>query len=329
MHVLVIGGTRFVGYQLTWRLVAAGHRVTLLNRGRNPDPFGARVERLVADRTTPAFAHALEGRSFDAAVDFAAYTAGDARQAAAVLGGRVGHYVFISTGQVSLVRESSPWPAREEDYEGPLLPEPGDPSDREEWRYGVEKREAEDALAEAHRVAGFPATRLRLPMVNGERDHFRRIEGYLWRLLDSGPILLPDGGTHPVRHVYSGDVVKAITRILGDAATFGQAYNLSQEEMPTLAELTALLAEGLGARVQQVSVSRSQLAAAGLDPVEVSPFSGRWMSRLDPAKARSELGFQPEPLACYLQKIVASFLNHPPAAPPPGYARRDAECRLV
>ena len=40
MHVLIIGGTRFVGYGLVWRLLARGDRVTVLNRGTMPDPFG-------------------------------------------------------------------------------------------------------------------------------------------------------------------------------------------------------------------------------------------------------------------------------------------------
>ncbi len=33
MNVLIIGGTRFVGRALAWRLIAQGDRVTLLNRG--------------------------------------------------------------------------------------------------------------------------------------------------------------------------------------------------------------------------------------------------------------------------------------------------------
>ena len=44
MHVVVIGGTRFVAYLFSWRLLAAGHCITLLNRGTRPDPFGDRVE---------------------------------------------------------------------------------------------------------------------------------------------------------------------------------------------------------------------------------------------------------------------------------------------
>lgn len=37
MHMLIIGGTRFVGYQLVWRLLAAGHHVTMLNRSSRSD----------------------------------------------------------------------------------------------------------------------------------------------------------------------------------------------------------------------------------------------------------------------------------------------------
>ncbi len=329
MKVLIIGGTRFVGYDLTWRLLAAGHTVTLFNRGSRPDPFGPRVERLRGDRTTAEFPRLLARRKFDAAVDFLAFHAEDARRAVSVLGGRVGHYVMISSGQVYLVREACPQPAREADYDGPLMPEPADPADRDEWAYGVGKRECEDALAEAWSASRFPGTRLRLPMVNGERDHRRRLESYLWRLLDGGPVLLPDGGERPTRHVYAGAVTRAIVGLLGNGTTFGEAFNLAQDETPTLAGLLTTVAELLGAPARLVSVSAARLREAGLDPVRISPFSGRWMSFLDPARAKAELGFRHEPLRSYLDKIVASFLAHPPAAPPESYGDREAERRLA
>jgi nucleoside-diphosphate-sugar epimerase len=331
MHILLIGGTRFVGYQLAWRLLAADHQVTLLNRGHTPDPFGQRVERLVADRTTPDFERVLAGRSFDAVVDFAGYSGADARQSIATFGNeRVGHYIVISTGQVYLVREGCPRPAQESDYDGPLLPEPtNDHYDQAEWRYGIDKRAMEDALAAAWVEHRFPATRLRLPMVNGERDHFRRLESYLWRILDGGPLLLPDGGTHLTRHVYSGSVAQAIMGLLDQTATFGQAYNLCQDETPTLAALLTTLTELAGAPARLVPVPASELAASNLNPADVSPFSDPWMSLLDPSKAKAALGFQHEPLRHYLEKIVTCFLNHPPAAPPANNAQRQAELALA
>lgn len=337
MHVLVIGGNRFMGALLTWRLLYGGHRVTLLNRGLRSDPFGGRVERLIADRTSADFERVLAGRTFDAAVDFAAYSEDDARQVVKVLGeGRVGHYIFMSTGQVYLIREPRPEVATEEDYDGPLMERPHDPVDKHEWDYGKGKRNAEDALAAAWAESGFPATRIRMPMVNGERDYRRRIEGYLWRLLDGAPVIVPDGGDAPVRHVYGGEVVRAITGMLGNKDTFGKAYNISQQETPTLRELLLMLADLLGARgpgsarkVELVSIPSADLIAAGLVPGQVSAFSSKWMSFLDPTRARDELGFTHEPLAAYLGRIAASFQAHPPAEPPESYARRAREVALA
>ncbi len=329
MKALVIGGNRFLGHELALRLVAAGHAVTVFNRGTLADALGSRVERLRGDRKTADFERLLAGRSFDAAVDFAAFDAADGRRAAEVLTGRVAHYVAVSTGQVYLVRAACPRPARESDYEGALLEAPQDAFDRGQWDYGMHKRGLEDELARAFRERGFPATRLRIPMVSGERDHFRRVERYLWRLMDGGPLLLPGGGGHLTRHVYSGSVVKAILALLGNTASFGRAYNLAQDETPTLVELLTTLAAALGARPRFVDASHESLAAAGLDPLLLSPFSGRWMSFIDPGLAKAELGFRHEPLASYLDKIVTSFLANPPQAPPPGYEHRATETRLA
>ncbi len=322
MRVLVVGGTRYVGYELTWRLLLGGHQVTLLNRGRTPDPFGDRVERLRGDRRT-GFARLVAGRRFDAAVDFAAYEERDVRGAIDALD--AGHYVFISTGQTYLVREGCPLPARESDYDGPVMAKPDDPRDHWDWEYGVGKRACEDALQAAWDAKRFPGTRVRIPIVNGERDPTRRLEGYLWRLLDGGPLLLPDGGRALLRHVYSGDVVRFLLRVLGDGTTHGQAYNVCQEEMLPLRELVGLLADALGARPRLVDVPAQAIEAAGLEVKAVSPFTTRWTSRLDPTRARMELGFQPRPLPDAIDVIVRAFLAHLPDAPPEGYAGRPAE----
>jgi nucleoside-diphosphate-sugar epimerase len=240
--------------------------VTLFNRGRIADPFGHRVERLTGDRQTDDLRRLLSGRSFDVVYDFAAYVAADVGGILDLCtGGRAGHYVLISSGQVYLVREDCPFPAREPDYDGPLVARPEDAADRAEWDYGVGKRACEHLLAEEWERSRFPATRIRIPMVEGERDHLRRLEGYLWRILDGCPILIPDGGTNPVRHVYVGDVVRALVRLAGHGPAFGRAFNLSQEETPTLVELLATIADLMGARPCFVPVSRAELAAAGLD----------------------------------------------------------------
>jgi nucleoside-diphosphate-sugar epimerase len=332
MDVLLIGGTRFLGPLLVLRLLAGGHRVTILNRGTMPDPFGAfspRLERLVADRRSPELARVLHGRTFDAVIDFAAYERTDALGAVEALRGRTGHYFFIGTGQVYLVREGCPRPATEGDYAGPLLPRPDGPPDLDQWSYGMGKRDCEDALVQAWEKERFPATRLRIPVVNGERDDRRRIEGYLFRMLDGGPLIVPDGGAQQTRHVYGGEVVRAIVSMLGRSETLGGAYNLCQEETPTVRDLLATVAEIVGASPRFVTMSSDELLAAGLPPAQISPYSTRWTSFMDPGKARAQLGFQHVPLADYLARIVAAFLARPPAEPPPSYLHREKELQLV
>jgi len=331
MNLLIIGGTRFVGYLLAWRMLARGHRVMLFNRGNLPDPFGDRVTRLPGDRTTQDFQRLLAHKQFDAVIDFAAYTGADAQSAVDTLAGNIGHYVFISTGQVYLVRQNAPRPARESDYDGPVMPEPPENHpDRNDWNYGIYKRAAEDVLMRAQATREFPETRLRIPMVNGERDFYRRIENYLWRLLDGGPLLLPDVGPQICRHVYGWEVIRAIELVLGNSQTHGKAYNICQQEQLPLADLLALFAKLLGTPAPHlVSIAPQALAAGNMPLKSVSPFSDTWMSHLDPALAQRELGFTHEPLERYLDKIVTSFLAQPPSDKPPGYARRAEELQLA
>ncbi len=319
MKVLVIGGTRFLGVHLTWRLLGRGHQVTLLNRGRIPDPFGPRVERLTADRGTDAFDDLLAGRKFDAVVDLALYTADEARRTVKVLLGNAGHYLMISTGQVYLVRDGYRWPAREDDYPGPVIPPPTDADDFDDWKYGVDKRAAEDVLA----ASSLPVTRIRVPMVHGVGDYHRRIEGYLWRLLDGAPVLIANP-LGPARHVYAPAVAEFICDHLGDGRTFGEAFNLAQDEALTVKDWVEKIAACAGSRSRLQTVSREDLVARGLEPTHVSPFSGTWMSCLDSTKAKVTLGFRHPPMEQWLPGIVHTMMSRPGPAPE-GYARRKEE----
>lgn len=325
MHVLIIGGTRNLGHLLATDLLAAGEQVTVLNRGRTPDELPPAVRRLRADRTDPRQMRlALGGDRFDAVVDTTLYTGPDASAIAELLRDRVGRYVFLGTGQVYLVTVNAPRPSREEDYDRPLLTEPpaGTP-DHEAWRYGIEKRDAEDALAAAYASTGFPYVSLRLPMVNGERDHYERIRNYLARLDDGGPILVPEGPALSVRHVYSGDVVRAIRQVLGGAGAVGAAYNISQPETLSLVELLQLLGDIASRPVRLLTVPRAVLESESLLP-HCSPFSGRWMSELDNRRSIAALGLSYTPLREYLARIVAHHraLGSPV---PAGYAQRPRE----
>lgn len=326
MKVLILGGTRFVGRLLAWRLVAMGCRVTMFHRGTRVVPFADRVETLLGDRATGVLPSLIKGRDFDATVDFGAYVPGDVEPLVdTVARSALGHYVLISTGQVYLVREGCPRPAREVDYDGPVMARPEDEVDGPQWDYGFGKRQCEDLVSHERGRA----TRVRIPVVNGAGDYHRRIESYLWRLLDGAEVLLPDGGEAPMRHVYAEDVARAVAGMLGDERTFGQAYNLSQDETPTLRDLLERMAWRVGAPAKLVSVPREAVESAGLVTRDLSPFSQRWMSDIDPSRAKAELGFVHTPLWEYLDRVVAAFLAHPPGDRPEGYAHRPREVELA
>jgi nucleoside-diphosphate-sugar epimerase len=326
MHILIIGGTRNMGLALVNELSQAGHRVTVFNRGKTPDSLPDDVERLRGDRTDPAqLQAALAARSFDAVVDMVLYKGNEAETITQLLNGRTGHYIFVSTGQVYLVRQGIERPFSEDDYAGRLMPAPKLESyGYAEWLYGKEKRDAEDALARAWESQHFPYTSLRLPMVNSPRDHFARLYGYILRLQDGGPILVPETPDYPLRHVYADDVVRAIKRVLENGLGKGRAFNLSQDETVTLDQFLHILGDLLGAAPTIVHLRRSLLEANGFLP-DCSPFSDRWMSELDNIRSKAELGVTYTPLRDYVAALVNYYAANPLSHKPVGYRRRPAE----
>lgn len=328
-RVLLIGGTRNLGPALAAEFLRGGHALTILNRGVTADDLPPEVRRLRADRSdAAALRRALGAESFNLAVDTTLYNGPDARAIASILDGRVGRYVFLSSGQVYLVRGDLPRPFVEEQYEGPVMPAPpAGTHDFEEWRYGAEKRDAEDALFEAHRERGFPVTVLRLPMVNSERDHYDRIRGYMARLRDGGPILIPDGPHLALRHVYGGDVVATIARLLETDAGLGRAYNIAQDETLTIEEFLGLLAGLVVGELRLLRVPRPRLESLGLLP-DCSPFSERWMSELDNRRAKRDLDLSVTALPIYLKRLVEHDAGRRFPSPP-GYARRSEELSIA
>lgn len=326
-NILVIGGTRNMGHQLVTRLVEEGHHVTILNRGMSEDDLPAHISRLRADRTNAQqMRRALLAKSFDVVVDFVMYNGREAQIILETLAQQTDHYIFVSSGQVYLVREDIERPFKEQDYAGRLIPAPKNNTYAyEEWSYGMEKRAAEDTFSAS---VGFPYTALRLPMVNSERDQMRRFYGYLLRLRDGAPIIAPQTPNYPLRHIYGGDVVNAITRLIETGAGKRQAFNLSQDETVTLDEFLGITAGLLGVPAPRiVRMKHSELEAAGLLP-DCSPFSDRWMSELDNTISKTQYGMTYTPLATYLKNIIAYYHDNPPAMPL-AYKRRNAEIHMA
>jgi nucleoside-diphosphate-sugar epimerase len=326
---LVIGGTRNLGPAIVQALLQRGDRVTVFNRGQTPDNLPAEVERLRGDRCDPRqLKQILGSRSFDLVVDTTLYTGPEAEAVVEVFASRIERYIFLSTGQVYLVRIGLERPYKEEDYPGSVMPAPPrDDGQYESWLYGIDKRAAEDVFLRAWRESKFPFTSLRLPMVNSERDHYDRIYGYFLRLKDGGPVLVPDEEGLPLRHVYGDDVARAIAQLSAGKDGKGCAYNLSQDETFSLQEFLQMLAGMMNAPLRIVRVPREMLEQQGLLP-DCSPFSGRWMSSLDNRKSKAELGIAYTSLHTYLNKLIRHFAAAPQREIV-GYKQRARELELA
>jgi nucleoside-diphosphate-sugar epimerase len=165
------------------------------------------------------------------------------------------------------------------------------------------KRAAEDA-ARAHRL---PLTALRVPIVHGLGDPEQRLLVYLARALDGGPVLLPEGGVRPVRHVFAEGVIDAILALLGAPDALG-AFHQTQDETPSLAELVGHLFTRIGRTPDIVPIERQAIADAGLSVRDVSPLSGRWASFLDPSRLRAR-GIGHPPLGEMIAALVHGQLS--------------------
>lgn len=328
LEVLLLGGSGLLSSVAARRFLAAGHHVTVLTRGTRPLPPG--VYALVGDRSDrDSIAAALAGRRFDFTADFLAFDAPDVEMLFHEPYASLGRYAMISTGQVYLVTERVAPPWREADAERPVMAEPA-PGTRAHgnWLYGVGKRRAEAALRTLRRTHGVRGVALRLPVVQAEVDTSLRLWAYLERMLDGGPMLLPDAGRDPVRFVYVEDVAAALLAIATGAPADAGEYNLAQPDEPSLRGFLERVAALAGVAPRFVDVAAAELEAAGLDGY-VSPYSGPWCSRPDPSRAMLEWGFQATRSEDYLPSVVAAQLAAPRGVSHPGYSQRPGEIELA
>jgi nucleoside-diphosphate-sugar epimerase len=283
VRVLILGGTRFVGRHVVTLLLERGDAVTLLHRGVTGESMPG-TATVVGDRSKPDALAGLGEARFDAVVDMSAYFSEWTRAAVETLGGRVGHYVFISSGAVYRPRAELPW--SESTPFGPLPI----------WgTYGQEKVASERLLWEAHAADRFVATSFRFPFILGPENFADRESFVVGRLTRGRPVLLPGGGSSLNQFVYAKDVARAIVASLdrpGVAA--GEAYNCTHPSAITNRGWVELCAEVLGLDAEVVPIDEAALGVAA-ETVDLTNIVFPYPDEhyvLDGAKLTRELGVE-------------------------------------
>lgn len=325
--ILVLGGTRFFGRELVWRLSELGHEVTILTRGQTQTELPPSVRRLRGDRRDEAsLREALGARSWDAVIDNIGFTRQDSEIALRILDGRIGRFLFTSTAAVYYCIKDLVCPFVESDTDAFPLRDEARTDPR--FSYGFGKLEAERTLMAAHRDRGFPVTILRLPIVIGPRDHTLRAYSYWIRIRDGAPLILPDGGRLCWRFISSSDVVRAFIAVLESPRAIGQVYNFAQREIVSLRDWVKLSAEILGRSVNIVNIPSEWLSAQGIN-MEFSPYSTPRSWILDIGKAERELGWASSPWREWMEASIRWYEREYHGPPPENYFRRGDELALI
>jgi nucleoside-diphosphate-sugar epimerase len=295
-EILVIGGNRYFGKRLIARLLAAGNRVTVLNRGSSPPPPGA--THLVADRNDEtSLTDALGPRVFDVVVDQVCYTPRQAEIARRVFAGRTGRYVMTSTVEVyeyedsiALVREDAVDPLTvtvdtELPWEDPEFLE---------THYGEGKRQAEAVFAAA---PDFPYAAVRVAHVLGGDDDFTgRLDHYASRIRAGEPIAVPFSN-QPATYIHVEEIADFLAWAAGEE--FTGPVNAASHGLLTTIELC----EAVTAHLPRGKVVL-QLVEVG----EVSPFSFSRSYGMDNSRA-ARLGFPFGDVRQWLPTAIAETLG--------------------
>ncbi|MCZ6650929.1 MAG: NAD-dependent epimerase/dehydratase family protein [Acidobacteria bacterium] len=312
MKIALLGGGGFISLAVQRRLLADGHRLTILKR--HPPESSQGVRYVAGERHDPGTLAALAADGPDAVVDFLCFTAGHARELLDAFVGRVQRLVMISTGSVYWCTGAWRNPVGEDQYdreETPRLPATPLTPGSIEYEYGTGKRAAEDVLARAHARGDLPTVRLRFPVVGGPGDPTGRYAGYVRRVADGGPLLLPDGGFNTFRHLYVEDAAAAVAAAL-DTPDAGGGYNVASMEMISVRDLVRQVAACLGRpEPKVVSPPRTWLLERGYGDL-FAPFNAARDQVLAIGRARRELGFQPTPYARWLARVVAAGPGNSP-----------------
>lgn len=250
MKVLFIGGTGNISTSVSRLAIEQGIDLTLLNRGqRGADIPGTTVIR--GDITNPP--QELRYTSWDAVVNWIVFREEDVRRDITLFGGRTGQYVFISSASV---------------YQKPLgypIVTESTPLANPFWQYSRDKIACEEALLEAYRASGFPATIVRpahtydtvIPVPIGGGSDYTTVD----RIKRGQKIIVHGDGSSLWTVMHATDFAKAFVGLLGHPRSIGEAFHITSDEILTWDQILHAVAAAVGTRPQIVHIPSDVLVA--------------------------------------------------------------------
>jgi nucleoside-diphosphate-sugar epimerase len=251
MKVLFIGGTGVISSACAALAVERGIDLYFLNRGKTERPVPNGVHLLQGDiRDAGSAEAALQGQTFDAVVDWIAFTPAHIETDLRLFAGRTGQYIFISSASV---------------YQKPAASLPiteSTPLHNPYWDYSRAKIACEERLMQAYREQGFAVTIVR-PSHTYDRTKLP-VYGYytaIDRLRRGKPaIVLGDGSSLWVL-THHADFARGFVGLLGHSAAVGQAFHITSDEVLTWNQIYTLLAHAAGVEPRLIHLPSEIIAA--------------------------------------------------------------------
>jgi nucleoside-diphosphate-sugar epimerase len=253
MKVLFVGGSGVISSACSSLAVERGVELFLLNRGvsgQRPVPAEATVLR--GDiRDAQSTKDALGDHTFDAVVDWVAFTPEHVRADLDLFRGRTGQYVFISSASAY----QTP-PAKLPVVESTPLRNPY-------WRYSRDKIACEDLLVAAYREEGFPATIVR-PSHTYDQTSVPFDGGWtsINRMRQGKAIVVHGDGTSLWTLTHHRDFARGFVPLLADPRTIGEAVHITSDEWLSWNQIGETLAAAAGVEARIVHVPSDAIAAA-------------------------------------------------------------------
>jgi 2'-hydroxyisoflavone reductase len=286
VHILVIGGTQFVGRHFVTQALARGHDLTLLHRGRTNADLFPEAEHLIADRN--ADLGVLDRRSFDATVDVCAYVPRQVRHLAGALHGRGGRYLYVSS--VSAYASATE-PGHDES--APLNPAPDPPTETIDGStYGGLKAECERV---AHQLYGDRLAIVRPSYVIGPYDPTGRFPWWVARIARGGEVLAPGPKDAPFQAIDGRDLAAFMVRLL-ESGTTGAFHAAAPTPPYSFADMLSDVADAVAPEgTRLVWVDARWLTDQGIDAGMLPMWDEgayEWDLAVDPGRAMGR-GLEP------------------------------------
>lgn len=261
-HVLVLGGTAWLGRETARTALERGHDVTCLARGESGDvAAGATFVR--TDRTAPDAYAEVAGQDWDVVIDVS-WQPGMVRSALDALGDRTRRWVYVSSCSVYADHDT---PGADESAD---LAEPLDSDVAEDGytHYDKAKVRCEMLVTDA---VGDRAVLARAGLLGGAGDYSDRFGYWVSRfaLAGDGPVLVPDTPTQPTETLDVRDIAAFLIDVgVSDRGDLRGPVNVvgAQRTLGEVLDRAAALA-GFTGRVVPA-------APSWLTEHEVAPWSG-------------------------------------------------------